>query len=138
MLGQLKKLFPVVRRNEELITAALDLAVFMLMIASIVYVTQRGANEGITNFVDALYFTGTALSTTGFGDITLVGTQGRFLSMAMMLVGISLFFRLAQAVFRPGGKVRHPCPRCGLGRHDADAVHCKACGLLLNIPNDEA
>jgi voltage-gated potassium channel len=45
--------------------------------------------------------------------------------------------RLAQAVFRPGGKVRHPCPRCGLQRHDADAVHCKACGLVLNIPNDE-
>jgi voltage-gated potassium channel len=53
-------------------------------------------------------------------------------------VGISLFLRLAQAVVRPGGKVRHPCPACGLQRHDADAVHCKACGLLLNIPNDEA
>ncbi len=137
VLGQLKRLSPAVRRNEEVITAALNLAVFMIMIASIVYVTQRGINEKITNFVDALYFTVTALSTTGFGDITLVGTHGRFLSMAMMIVGISLFFRLAQAVFRPGGKVRHPCPRCGLQRHDADAVHCKACGLVLNIPNDE-
>jgi voltage-gated potassium channel len=47
------------------------------MIASIVYVTQRGANERITNFVDALYFTVTTLSTTGFGDITLEGTHGR-------------------------------------------------------------
>jgi voltage-gated potassium channel len=137
VLGQLKKLSPAVRRNEEVIQAALDLAVFMLMVASIVYVTQRGANEEIANFVDALYFTVTTLSTTGFGDITLEGTHGRFLSMAIMIVGISLFFRLAQAVFRPGGKVRHPCPRCGLQRHDPDAVHCKACGLVLNIPNDE-
>ena len=71
------------------------------------------------------------------GDVTLQGAHGRLLSMAIMIVGISLFLRLAQAVFRPGGKVRHPCPRCGLQRHDADAVHCKACGLLLNIPNDE-
>ena len=55
----------------------------------------------------------------------------------MMIVGITLFFRLAQAVFRPGGKVRHPCPQCGLQRHDPDAVHCKACGMVLNIPNDE-
>jgi voltage-gated potassium channel len=137
VLGQLKKLSPPVRRNEEVILAALDLTVFVLMVASLVYVTQRGTNEKIANFVDALYFTVTALSTTGFGDITLEGTQGRFLSVAIMIVGISLFFRLAQAVFRPGGKVRHPCPRCGLGRHDADAVHCKACGLILNIPNDE-
>jgi voltage-gated potassium channel len=55
----------------------------------------------------------------------------------MMIVGITLFFRLAQAVFRPGGKVRHPCPQCGLLRHDPDAVHCKACGRVLNIPDQE-
>src|SRR3712207_4082754 len=129
VLGQLKKLSPAVRRNEEVILAALNLAVFMIMISSLVYVTQRGANEKIANFVDALYFTVTTLSTTGFGDITLEATHGRLLSVAMMVVGISLFLRLAQAVFRPGGKVRHPCPRCGLQRHDPDAVHCKACGL---------
>jgi voltage-gated potassium channel len=136
MLGQLKKLFPALRRNEEVITAALDLAVFMLLVASIVYVTQRAVNPEIRNFLDALYFTVTTLSTTGFGDITLEGWHGRLLSVAIMIVGISLFLRLAQAVFRPS-KVRHPCPACGLQRHDPDAVHCKACGLLLNIPNDE-
>ncbi|WP_159715155.1 potassium channel family protein [Geminicoccus flavidas] len=137
VLGQLKRHFLAVRRNEEVITAALDLAVFMLMVASIVYVTQRPVNPEIANFLDALYFTVTTLSTTGFGDVTLVGWPGRLLSMAIMIVGISLFFRLAQAVFRPGGKVRHPCPRCGLQRHDRDAVHCKACGGILNISNDE-
>ena len=137
VLGQLKKWSPAVRRNEEVILAALNLAVFMIMISSLVYVTQRAVNPEIGDFLDALYFTVTALTTTGFGDVTLEGAHGRLLSMAIMLVGISLFFRLAQAVFRPGGKVRHPCPRCGLQRHDADAVHCKACGLILNIPNDE-
>jgi hypothetical protein len=25
-------------------------------------------------------------------------------------------------------------PTCGLQRHDSDAVHCKACGTVLNIP----
>jgi voltage-gated potassium channel len=137
VLGRLRKWSPFVRRNHEVILAALNLAVFVVMISSIVYVTQRAVNDKITNFVDALYFTVTTLSTTGFGDITLVGTGGRLLSVAIMIVGISLFIRLAQAVFRPGGKVRHPCPRCGLQRHDADAVHCKACGEIVNIPNDE-
>jgi voltage-gated potassium channel len=138
VLGQLKRLSPAVRRNEELITAALDLAVFMLMASALVYVTQRGTNPKIADFVDALYFTVAALSTTGFGDVTLIGsTWGELLSVAMMIVGISLFLRLAQAVFRPGGKVRHPCPQCGLQRHEADAVHCKACGMVLNIPDDE-
>ena len=137
LLGRLKKLSPAVARNEEVIRAALDLAVFVLVASSLVFVTQRGTNEKIVDFVDALYFTVAALSTTGFGDITLLGsTSGELLSVAMMIVGISLFFRLAQAAFRPGGKVRHACPRCGLLRHDADAVHCKACGQVLNIPDD--
>jgi voltage-gated potassium channel Kch len=123
VLGRLKKLSPAVARNEEVVRAALDLAVFVLIASSLVYVTQHGRNEKIADFVDALYFTVAALSTTGFGDITLLGsTSGELLSVAMMIVGISLFFRLAQAAFRPGGKVRHPCPQCGLLRHDPDAV----------------
>jgi voltage-gated potassium channel len=52
-----------------------------------------------------------------------------------MIVGISLFVRLAQSIFRPA-KVVHPCPHCGLIRHDPDAVHCKACGNILNIPDE--
>ena len=43
----------------------------------------------------------------------------------------------ACAVLQPA-KVRFKCPSCGLMRHDLDAVHCKACGELLNIPNDDA
>lgn len=139
VLGRLKQVSPTVARNEEVIRAALDLAVFVLISSSLVYVTQREANPKIEDFVDALYFTVAALSTTGFGDITLIGsTFGELLSVAMMIVGISLFFRLAQAAFRPGGKVRHPCPQCGLVRHEPDAVHCKACGHVLNIPDHRA
>jgi branched-chain amino acid transport system ATP-binding protein len=33
-------------------------------------------------------------------------------------------------------KVTYQCHACGLRRHDPDAVHCKACGDLLNIPDD--
>src|SRR5829696_6669746 len=57
LLGRLKRLSPAVARNEEVIRAALDLAVFVVMASSLVYVTQRGANEKIVDFVDALYFT---------------------------------------------------------------------------------
>jgi voltage-gated potassium channel len=138
VLGQLKRRFAAVRRNEELILAALNLAVFVFMISAVVYVTQRDINPKIEDFIDALYFSVAALSTTGFGDVTLMGsTTGELLSILMMLVGITLFLRLAQAVFRPGGKVLYPCPQCGLQRHEPDAVHCKACGHVLNIPNHD-
>jgi voltage-gated potassium channel len=32
--------------------------------------------------------------------------------------------------------VRFACPTCGLQRHEPDAVHCKACGMILNIPDE--
>lgn len=136
ILGRLAAVHPGIRRNEEIIGAALNLAVFVLMISSLVYVTQAPTNPDINNFVDALYFTVTSLTTTGYGDVLLEGNSGRLLSVAIMIVGISLFLRLVQTCFR-AGKVHFACPRCRLERHDHDAVHCKACGELLAIPNDE-
>ena len=35
--------------------------------------------SSIAHYLDALYFTVTALTTTGFGDITLPGTTGRLI-----------------------------------------------------------
>lgn len=96
-----------------------------------------GRYEGISGYVDALYFTITSLTTTGYGDIILPGVWGRLLSIAVMLGGVGLFFRPIQSLARPH-KVRHPCPTCGLGRHDPDAVHCKACGRTLHIPDEGA
>ncbi|MBP1804818.1 potassium channel family protein [Rubellimicrobium aerolatum] len=122
-------------RNEEVILAIANLGVFIFIMTAIVYETQHRRNEEIGNYADALYFTVTALTTTGFGDITLPGTTGRMLTVIIMIFGVTLFLRLAQVLFRPH-KVRFPCPVCGLQRHDPDAVHCKACGTLLNIPDE--
>ena len=112
-----------------------SLLVFIFVMTGIVYEAQHRTNPEIGNFADALYFTVTALTTTGFGDITLEGTGGKLVSIVTMLVGISLFVRLAQALFRPH-KVFFPCPRCALQKHDPDAVHCKACGHILKIPDE--
>ena len=123
------------RANEDAILAATNLAVFVFVMTGIDFTTQHGTNPAIGNAVDALYFTVTSLTTTGYGDITLPGTSGRLISVAVMIFGVTLFLRLAQVLFRPP-KVRFPCPSCGLQRHDTDAVHCKACGTRLAIPDD--
>jgi voltage-gated potassium channel len=123
------------RRNEEVIHTLVNLAVFLFIMSGVVYQTQHWRNPAIANYVDALYFTVTALTTTGFGDITLQGAWGRIISIVIMICGVTLFLRLLQALLRPR-KVRFACPACGLQRHEVDAVHCKACGLLLNIPNE--
>ncbi len=127
--------FPFFRRNEEVIIAAAQLVVFVFIMTGLVFETQVGRNDHIRNYGDALYFTVTALTTTGFGDITLPGTGGRMLSVTIMIFGVTLFLRLAQALFRPA-KITFECPTCALSRHEPDAVHCKACGTVLRIPDE--
>ena len=124
------------KRNEEVIFASANLFVFIFVMTAIVYETQHYRNPLIANYADALYFTVTALTTTGFGDITLQGTAGRMISVVIMVCGVTLFLNLARTLFQPR-KVFFQCPDCGLQRHDYDAVHCKACGVVINIPNDE-
>jgi voltage-gated potassium channel len=122
-------------RVEEITRAVAALLTFVFVCTGFVYTTFLGAEGGPQGYVDALYFTMTTLTTTGYGDITLPGATGQLLSIAIMVSGVTLFLRLAQAIFQPN-KVRFRCPTCGLGKHDPDAVHCKACGEGLNIPND--
>ena len=123
-------------RVEEVTRAVVALLTFVFVITGFVYTYFRGAEGGPENYVESLYFTITSLTTTGYGDITLPGPGGRLLSIVIMVSGITLFVRLAQAIFRPN-KVHFRCPTCALLRHDQDAVHCKACGTVLCIPNDE-
>ncbi len=136
LLARLRVDFPYFRKHEEVILAVANFAVFLFVMTGFVYETQHATNPGIKNYADALYFTVTALTTTGFGDITLPGTTGRLISVAIMIFGVTLFFNLARAVLRPN-KVRFECPDCGLLMHDPDAVHCKACGRMLKIPNED-
>jgi voltage-gated potassium channel len=129
---ELKAHFKFFARNEEIIISALNLLVFIFVVTAFVFVLQQETNPEINDYMDALYFTVTTLTTTGFGDVILVGSQGRILAVVVMIVGVALFIRLVQTIFRPT-KVRYECPQCGLTRHDLDAVHCKHCGHELHI-----
>jgi len=132
VLRDLRSESPFFLRNEEAIQAAINLGVFVFVMAAVVFVAQVRSNPMIANYIDALYFTVAALTTTGFGDITLQGTVGRLLSVFIMVVGVALFLRLVRTVFQPL-RVSHKCPDCGLNRHERDAVHCKHCGRVLDI-----
>ena len=137
MIKTLRMQSRFVREHEDVIFSVVNLLVFIFIITAVVYVSQLGKNPAITDYFDALYFTVATLTTTGFGDITLVGTGGRILAVLIMIFGISLFLRLLQTIFRPG-KIRYECPTCGLNRHDSDAVHCKHCGTVLHITTEGA
>jgi len=135
VLKGLKKQGGFFAQHGELISSAVNLVLFIFVTSALVYEFQVGRNEKITNIIDAVYFTVTTLTTTGFGDITLIGDSGKLLSVIIMVIGISLFVKLAQTIFRPN-KVHVECQQCGLSRHDPDAVHCKHCGAVMHIDTE--
>lgn len=135
LLTRLQRDVPFFRRHQDVAFAVIHLAIFLFVMTALVYETQHRSNPNIHNYVDALYFTVTTLTTTGFGDITLQGTTGRLLSVLIMIFGVSLFLHLVRTLFRPQ-RVDHKCSNCGLSRHEPDSVHCRHCGTVLNIPSE--
>jgi voltage-gated potassium channel len=115
--------------------AAINLSLFIFMMTALVHTSFAARTPTIRSYMDSLYFTVTSLTTTGYGDIVLPGAWGKAVSIIIMIGGVTLFFRLVQVTMR-GRKVRHPCPSCGLTRHEADAVCCKACGTRLRIAHE--
>ncbi|MCJ9427826.1 ion channel [Kordiimonas marina] len=135
MLKTLRGEVPWFKRNEQIIQSSINLVIFIFVITAVVYVLEARQNPAINNYFDALYFTVATLTTTGYGDITMSDSLGRMVTIVIMVFGVGLFLRLVQTIFRPI-KVEYKCPSCGLSRHDPDAVHCKHCGVVLNIPTE--
>ncbi|MGV6805393.1 MAG: ion channel [Ruegeria sp.] len=131
LLRDLRRDSAFFRTHEDAVIAAVNLMVFVFATSTAVLVFYM-PDSSQTPYIDALYFTMATLTTTGFGDITLPSPGGKLFSVFIMVFGVALFVRLAQAIFMPQ-KVRHKCPNCGLFRHDPDAVHCKHCGETLRI-----
>lgn len=124
---------------EDLTKAIVNLIVFVFLAAGVAQAFFLEQHPKLNNFLDAIYFVVTLLSTTGLGDITLDSWQGRIFSIVLMVTGISLFFSIAQKAFS-GRRRIVVCDSCGLDRHEPDAAFCRACGarLDLNSPRQRA
>jgi voltage-gated potassium channel len=53
-------------------------------------VEQDGEGAHITTFGDALWWAATTVTTVGYGDRYPVTTEGRFMAVALMVVGIAM------------------------------------------------
>ncbi len=132
LLNDLRTSNAIFRTHEDAVIAGVNLFVFVFFTTSVVFAVSSPEDASYVAYVDALYFTVTTLTTTGYGDITPTTPFGKLLSVVIMVVGVALFVQLARAIFRPA-KVRAVCDECGLSRHDPDAVHCKHCGAIVKI-----
>ena len=132
---RVRVLTPFFQRHERIIDKVTNLVVFVFITAALVYALQVGRpNSNVHTYIDALYFTVTSLTTTGYGDVLMVGPGGRLLSIIVMVLGLTLFLQLLRTIVEPRDKVEQECEECGLRFHERDAVHCKHCGEVIHIP----
>ncbi len=62
------------------------------------YLFERGHNEGIASFEDALWWSLTTLSTVGYGDMYPVTGGGRVVAMVTMVLGVGILGSLAATI----------------------------------------
>ena len=93
VLRDLRCRFPFFARNQQVIQAITNLLIFVFVVTALVFITQHSRHSHIQSYIDALYFTVTTLTTTGYGDIVLTGQAGRLLAVLIMFAGIGLFLR---------------------------------------------
>ena len=132
LLRDLRRFSPFFMRHEDALIAAVNLFVFVFFTTSVVYAMFVTPARGVEGYIDALYFTVSTLTTTGYGDITPTTQGAKLFSVFIMVIGVALFVQLARAIILPN-KVTHECQQCGLLKHERDAVHCKHCGAVIHI-----
>jgi voltage-gated potassium channel len=137
LLADLRRSSAFFTKHEGALLAAVNLFVFVFFTTAVVFTLFVEKTAGFEGYVDALYFTVTTLTTTGYGDITPQTTGGKLLAVLIMVIGVALFVQLARAIIQPP-KVNQECRSCGLLKHDHDAVHCKHCGAVIRIRTEGA
>ncbi len=55
------------------------------------YYLEKGTNPRLREFIDAIWWSFSTATTTGYGDITPVTTNGKILGILLMLMGTALF-----------------------------------------------
>jgi voltage-gated potassium channel len=92
---------------------------------------------GFTSIPQSMYWAIVTLTTVGYGDVTPVTPVGKIIASLIMITGYGIiavpmgiyFSEFTQASRRR--KSKRTCPSCKLQGHEADAVHCRACGAAM-------
>ena len=80
---------------EKLFATFIHVCVLVFIITKVVFILQANVNADINTVFDAFYFTINAITKVGDGDsITLVGVQGKVLTLIIAFLSLSIFVQL--------------------------------------------
>lgn len=133
-----RTIFGYVSREDSAIVTRILFTIFVIIFvySGLIYQVEHPINpSNFETFLDAIYFSVATMTTVGFGDITPISEMGRFLTVLMILTGITFIpWQLGDLIkqFVKTSKIETECSTCGLATHDEDARFCKVCGTPLD------
>jgi voltage-gated potassium channel len=108
----------------------------VLIVGSMMYVVE-GEEHGFVDIPTSIYWAIVTLTTVGYGDLAPVTPLGKTLASVVMLLGYGILAvptGIVTVELQKASRGRistQACTACGRDGHDADALHCKFCGVAL-------
>jgi len=102
----LLQFFEILRNKKiELYALFLLLSFFTLIASMMIYVFEgAGQNQNIQSLFDAIYWAVVTVTTVGYGDITPVTTEGRFISILVIITGLGAITFLTSIIVSAFGE----------------------------------
>ncbi|WP_457597254.1 NAD-binding protein [Hydrogenimonas sp.] len=102
----LLQFFEILRNKKiELYALFLLLSFFTLIASMMIYVFEgAGQNPNINSLFDAIYWAVVTVTTVGYGDITPVTTEGRFISILVIITGLGAITFLTSIIVSAFGE----------------------------------
>jgi voltage-gated potassium channel len=129
----------VSRTDLQILKFATVIFALFFVTSGFFYEVEVEANPNVETLRDSLYYMVVTLTTVGFGDITPVTPEGRWITILSIMAGVVIIPWQASRIVKTWNsqeKIETKCPECGLKHHDPDASHCKACGHVIEQEYD--
>ena len=59
--------------------------------AAVIYSLEKDVNPGMSNYIDALWWSFSTTSTVGYGDVVPITFWGKIMGILLMLIGVAIF-----------------------------------------------
>jgi voltage-gated potassium channel len=113
-------------RKEQLLLSIVFILFVLVLISTIMFYVERGAQPEAFSSIPATMWWGVAtLTTVGYGDVVPITTLGKILGGMFTITGVGLL-ALPAGILSSGffeqmhssRRTRHTCPHCGKDFHD--------------------
>lgn len=124
------------RSRRKIFVFIATLLTIVVIFGALMYVVEGPAN-GFTSIPAGMYWAIVTVATVGYGDIAPATGFGRFVTSVLIVIGYSIIavptgiYTAELARSMQPQRARARCTGCGLADHEADAWHCRKCGIAL-------